>query len=144
MAHSHSQSITIDAPPEELFDIVTDLLEYPDWLEGFEEVEIFEETEDGFPARARMTVDAKIRTITYTLDYEYDYPHVVSWTNIPEESDVKELNGSYRFTPQGDSTLVEYELSIDPGFRVPGFLLKQAQRAIMGAALKGLKEKAEA
>jgi ribosome-associated toxin RatA of RatAB toxin-antitoxin module len=142
MSESRTASIEIAATPQELFEIVADLAAYPEWVQGMEEVEILEENGDGYPHRATMQVDAQIRTLRYTLVYDYDYPGEISWRS--ESGDVKQLDGAYRFLPQEDeTTLVEYELTIDPGFPVPGFLVRQAQKTIMNSALEGLKSQAE-
>lgn len=144
MAITSTQSIEIQASPAELFAIITDLEAYPDWLEGMETVEILEEDAEGFPHRATMTVDVKLRTVTYVLAYEYDYPTEVRWTSEPG-GDVKHIDGSYALEELDDGmTRVTYELTLDPGFPVPGFMLKQAQKSIMTQALRGLKAQADA
>jgi ribosome-associated toxin RatA of RatAB toxin-antitoxin module len=142
MAEHGTASIDIAASPEELFAIVTDLESYPDWVEGMKAVEVHDVNDEGFATRATMTVDVKIRTITYTLVYEYEYPEVMSWTSEPG-GDVRSIEGSYRFDGDEDATTVTYELAIDPGFPVPGFMIRQAQKSIMGSALDGLKSQAE-
>lgn len=144
MAETHSSSIEIESTPEELFEIITDLDQYPDWVQGVKSVDVHSTTDDGFPERATMVVDAAIKTVQYTLVYDYDYPGLVSWVAEPG-SDLKQLDGSYRFEPNDDgTTTVLYDLTIDPNFRVPGFMVRQAQKAIMAAALGGLKQRAEA
>lgn len=144
MAEHHTATIDIEASAEELFAIVTDLESYPDWVENIKEIEILEVTDDGFPARASMTVDAMIQVVSYTLAYEYDYPNVVAWTSEPG-GDLKQIDGSYRFdTDEEDGTTsVTYDMTLDPGFPVPGFMVRKAQRMIMGTALDGLKAQAE-
>lgn len=142
MAEQGTATIEVDASPEELFAIVTDLESYPEWVEGVKAVEIHGTDEAGLPTSSTMTVDVKVRTVTYTLTYEYEYPNVVSWTS-EEGGDVRLVEGSYRFDEGDDATLVTYDLSIDPGFPVPGFMIRQAQKAIMKAALDGLKRQAE-
>ena len=37
-----------------------------------------------------------------------------------------------------------YALRIEPSFKVPGFLRRQAEKRIVGPALRGLKNQAEA
>lgn len=143
MAHHGTSSIDVDATAEELFDIVTDVDAFPEWLSDVKEVEILETDADGRPAAARMRVDVTLREVEYVLEYEYDHPHSVSWTSRPG-GDVKSIEGSYTFeiTDEG-ATNVTYDLAIDPGFPVPGFLLKRAAKHITAAALGGLKARAE-
>jgi hypothetical protein len=57
---------------------------------------------------------------------------------------VKSIEGSYLFEiNDAGGTTVTYDLAIDPGFPVPGFLLKRAAKHITSAALDGLKARAE-
>ncbi|MBC7644676.1 MAG: SRPBCC family protein [Thermoleophilia bacterium] len=143
MAEHGTVTVELDATPEELFAIVTDLESYPDWVDGIVEVEVLEVADEGLPLSSRMTADVKIRTVSYTLSYEYEYPTVVTWTSEPG-GDVKLIEGSYRFEPIDDNTTsVTYELTIDPGFPVPGFMLRSAQKAIIAAALDGLRAQTE-
>lgn len=144
MAHHGTSTIDVDATAEELFDIVVDVDSYPEWLKDVKSVEVLERDADGRPLAATMRVDVTIREVTYTLDYEYDVPTRVAWTSRPG-GDVRSIDGSYTFEINDDGgTTVIYELAIDPGFPVPGFLLKRAAKHITGAALDGLKRRAEA
>lgn len=142
MAEHGTATIDIDASAEDLFDIVVDLERYPDWVRGMKQVEIHEVNDEGYPARATMTVDAGVKTFTYTLAYQFDPPNLLSWTS--ESGDIRQIDGSYAFAVNDDGgTTVIYELTIDPGFRIPGIMLRKAQRAIMSSALDGLKAHAE-
>lgn len=143
MAHHGNSSIDIDATAEELMAIVSDLEAYPDWLPDVKVVEVHDRDGEGRTTSATMTVDVTIREVSYTLDYEFDGVERMSWTSRPG-GDVKHIEGSYTFEINDDGgTTVVYDLAIDPGFPVPGFLLKRAAKAITTAALNGLKARAE-
>lgn len=143
MAHHGTSSIDVDATQAELMAIVTDLEAYPDWLPDVKHVEVLGHDAEGRPTASTMTVDVTIREVTYTLDYEYDGDERMSWTSRPG-GDVKSIEGSYTFEiNDAGGTTVVYDLAIDPGFPVPGFLLKRAAKQITGAALDGLKARAE-
>lgn len=143
MAHHGTSTIDIDASGHELMSIVSDLEAYPDWLPDVKSVEVPDRDADGRPLAATMTVDVTIREVTYTLDYEYDGLDRVAWTSRPG-GDVRLIEGSYSFEMNdAGGTTVTYDLAIDPGFPVPGFLLKRALKHITSAALDGLKARAE-
>ncbi len=143
MAHSGTSSIDVDATTEELMAIVCDLDAYPDWLPDVKGVEVLDYDDEGRPTASEMTVDVKLKTVQYTLDYEYEGDSKMSWLSRPG-GDVKHIEGSYTFEINDDGgTTVTYELAIDPGFPVPGFMLKQAARHITASALDGLKARAE-
>ncbi len=143
MAHHGTSSIDIDASADELMAIVSDVEAYPDWLTDIKQIEVLDTDAEGRPTAATMTVDVTLKEVTYTLDYEYDGVERMSWTSRPG-GDVKSIEGSYDFQVNDDGgTTATYDLAIDPGFPVPGFLLKRAAKHITSAALDGLKARAE-
>lgn len=143
MAHSASSSIDIDATAEEIMAIVSDVEAYPDWLSDIKRVDVLETDDEGRPLAAEMTVDVSIREVTYVLEYEYDGVERMAWTSRPG-GDVRHIEGSYTLLINEEGgTTVTYDLTIDPGFPVPGFLLKRAAKHITTVALDGLKARAE-
>lgn len=143
MAHHGTSSIDVDATADELMAIVTDLEAYPDWLPDVKSVEVLSTDSKGRPTASTMTVDVTIKEVTYTLDYAYEGDERMSWQSRPG-GDVKSIEGSYVFEINDEGgTTVTYDLAIDPGFPVPGFLLKRAAKHITTAALHGLKARAE-
>lgn len=142
MADSVSDSIDIAAPAEKIFAVATDLEKYPEWNANIKKVEVKESDDEGRPTTVWMQVDAKIKTVSYTLAYDYSgAPDSFSWDLV--DGDVKELSGSYEFDEFDDVTEVRYETSIDPGFPMPGMLRRQAQRQIVKGALQDLKKRVE-
>ena len=142
MADSVSDSIDIAGSAEEIFEVATDLERYPEWNANIKKVEIKESDGDGRPTKVWMQVDAKVKTVSYTLEYDYSHaPESFSWKLI--EGDVKELSGSYTFDEFDDVTEVRYETSVDPGFPIPGMLKRQAQKQIVKGALQDLKKRVE-
>ena len=142
MVERVKDSIDIEATAEEILEVATDFDSYPDWNANIKKVEIKETDEDGWPTQVWFEVDAKVKTVRYTLEYDYsNAPESFSWDLL--EGDVKSLSGSYRFDEFEDVTDVTYELSIDPGFPIPGFMKRQAEKQIMSSALKDLKKRVE-
>lgn len=142
MAEKVSDTIDIEATTEEIFDVAVDLESYPEWNANIKEVEVVEWDDDERPSKAWFKVDAKIRTVAYTLAYDFSAaPDSFSWKLV--DGDVKALEGSYSFEEFDDVTEVTYEMAIDPGFPVPGFLKKQAERQIVKGALDDLKKRVE-
>jgi ribosome-associated toxin RatA of RatAB toxin-antitoxin module len=140
MAESGSASIEIEAEPDQILDVVTDIESYPDWMPAFKEAKVIERDQDGRPKTAEFVVDARLKTLHYTLAYEYS-DDGISWQKT--DGDVKEIKGSYTFEPTGDDTLVTYAYEIDPGFSVPGFLMRQGVKMMVSSALNDLKKRAE-
>lgn len=142
MAEATIQTIEVDASPEECFSVAADLESYPEWATEVRRVEIHERDAYGRPTRASLTVDAMIKQITVTFCYVYDPPRSVSWTAEPN-ADIAELKGSYEFSPVRGGTSVVYVLSVTPVFIIPGFIRRQAEKQLVGTALRGLRKRAE-
>lgn len=143
MAEGTIQSIEIGADPEALFAIAADVDAYPDWAEGVRTVTVHDSDDQGRPARATFTIDGMMKPITYTLRYSYEEPDSISWEAEPGP-DIKEMKGSYQFKQIEAGTEVVYALRVELGFKLPGFVRRQAERQIVGVALRGLKKRAEA
>ena len=142
MAESVTDNIDVAATADEIFEVATDFAAYPEWNANIKQVEIKETDDDGRATTVWYEVDAKVRTITYTLGYDYsNAPDSFSWQLI--DGDVKELSGSYEFDEFDDVTEVRYETRIEPGFPIPGFLKRQAEKQIVKGALADLKKRVE-
>ena len=142
MAERAADSIHIDAGVEEVFEVAADVGSYPQWNANIKTVEITETDDEGRPTRAWFQVDVRVRVVGYTLVYDYSQaPASFSWELV--DGDVKQLSGSYTFDVADGGTDVTYELTVDPGFPVPGFIRRQAERQIMRGALDDLKKRVE-
>ena len=142
MADKVADNIDIGASTDEIFAVATDFAAYPDWNANIKRVEVKETDDDGRATTVWFEVDAKVKTVTYTLAYDYsDAPEAFSWDLV--DGDVKALSGSYRFDEFDDITEVAYETSLDPGFPLPGFLKRQGEKAIVKGALADLKKRVE-
>lgn len=137
------QRIEVSADPQLVYEVALDIEAYPDWAGGVKSVEITAEDDLGRPATADFVVDGMIKEIAYTLEYDYSLENGFAWTAVPN-ADLKALEGRYEFNALDDGgTEVVYALRVDPAFTVPGFLRRQAEKQIVGTALRGLKKRAE-
>ncbi len=137
------QTIEVAAPQQFVFEIALDIETYPDWAGGVKSVAVTEEDEHGRPTVADFTVDAMVKEISYTLDYNFEHENGFTWAARPN-NDLTLLEGTYTFNViDNDNTEVVYALRVEPNFTVPGFLRRQAEKQIVGTALRGLKKRAE-
>jgi ribosome-associated toxin RatA of RatAB toxin-antitoxin module len=138
------QTIEVSADPQHVHDVALDLEAYPDWAAGVKRATVAEADDEGRPRVADFTIDGMIKEISYTLEYDYSLDNGFAWSARPNE-DITVLEGSYEFNPLDDGgTEVVYALRVEPTFKVPGFLRRQAEKQIVGTALRGLKNRAEA
>ena len=115
---------------------------YPEWADGVRRVEVHERDAVGRPLRATLVLDAMVRQVEATLVYSYDPPGAIRWRAEPGR-DIVELDGSYEFSERPSGTTAVYMLRVVTAFDVPGFLLGQAEKHIVGTALRSLRKRAE-
>lgn len=146
MADSTKSSVSINAAPAEVLDVIADFDGYPEWTGQIKKAEVLSEDEQGWPLEVQLTLDAGVIKDTYVLAYTWDVAEdgtgVVSW-NLVKSSILKALDGVYRLTGDGDTTNVTYELSVDLSIPVIGMIRRKAEKTIIDTALKGLKKRVE-
>ena len=80
MAEKVTDSIDIDATAEEIFEVAADIESYPSWNANIKKVEVLESDKDGYATKVWFEVDARVRKVTYTLEYDYsNAPEGFSW-----------------------------------------------------------------
>jgi len=135
---------TIDAPVPEVWAVVCDLEAYPSWAGDIKHVAVLDVDDRGRPATAEFRVGGFGVTVAYTLAYDYDPLDVVRW-ELVRSNELRRMDGEYRFTARPDGgTDVEYRLTVDLKIPVIGLVKRRAEKMIITAALKGLKERVEA
>lgn len=143
MTESTVQSIEVDAPAADVFDVAADIESYPEWANGVKEVEVLAKDEEGRPLRAAFVLEGFVKEISYELVYEYDHPNRISWVADPSP-DIEMLEGSYTFTETDDgATEVVYAFKVSPAFKMPGFIRRQAEKQIVTTALRGLRRRVQ-
>ncbi|MDN5795054.1 MAG: SRPBCC family protein [Intrasporangium sp.] len=147
MANRTESTITIDAPPAEVLDVIADFEAYPEWAGDMKHAAILAEDGDGWADRVEFTLDAGAIKDTYVLSYDWDVVEdgsgVVSWTMV-SATVLSALDGSYTLTRAGDATTVTYRLAVDLKIPMLGMLKRKAEKVIIDTALKELKRRVEA
>lgn len=144
VADKTAQTIFIGADPGKVMNIIADIGAYPDWVSEYKEAEVLETDADGYPAVARILLDAAVLKDTMVLSYDWSADRrAVRWSLV-SSSLLKALDGEYRLAPKGSGTEVVYELSVDLMIPMIGLLKRKAERRLTDTALKDLKKRAEA
>lgn len=146
MAERTESTITIDAAPGAVLDVIADFEAYPEWANEVKAVTILSEEGDGWPDRVEFTLDAGVLRDTYSLDYEWDLTEsgegVVAWTLV-QASILKAMDGSYTLVGKGGGTSVTYRLAVDLTIPMLGMLKRRAEKSIVETALTALKKRVE-
>jgi uncharacterized membrane protein len=142
MAETASQTITIEAPVERVWDIASDVERYPEWARDVKDVVVRSRDEEGRPQEVEFRASALGRSTHYTLRYDYaDAPSVLAWSMV--RGDIQRaIDGSYHFDHADGSTQVRYDLSIELVVPLPGFVKRRAEVRILNT-VRELKTRAE-
>jgi len=143
VAQRATESITVDASPQRVYDVVTDFEHYDAWVSDLKRIEVLSRDADGRALEVEFRAAAFGRSTTYTLHYDYSKaPAQLSWHQI--EGDLTEmLNGQYSFEADGDETRVTYDLEVELLVPIPTFIKSRAAYRIQTQALRELKAQAE-
>lgn len=141
-----SASSEIDAPLQEVWAVVEDVLTAPDWQGGLDAMSAIERDADGRPTLVETENDIKVRRIKARVRFTYEGPERLSWTQ--EQGDMKSVEGAWDLEDLGDGrTRATFTLDADPG-RMLGMLIRgpveAATRAIFVSGRPGeLKRRVE-
>jgi uncharacterized protein YndB with AHSA1/START domain len=136
------RQITIAASPRSCFDALTAYETFPDWQRAVRTCEVLTRDREGRGKEVAFEIDAKVKSINYTLDYSYEEPHLISWRYV--EGDVRDVDGEFVFEDQGDgTTLATYALRLDPGLPLPGRVLNLLSEQVMQGSMEDLKHRVE-
>ena len=138
MAITETREVTIEATPDEILAVLFDLESLPTWSSAHQKVEVLERDDDGHPSKSRQTVKVVGVNDEQVLDYAV-HPDGVSWTLVSSKQQ-RAQEGRYTLTPDGESTWVRFELTVDPLVPLPGFVIKRGAKGLMETATDGLRK----
>ncbi|MGE5227366.1 MAG: SRPBCC family protein [Planctomycetaceae bacterium] len=144
MEHAEG-SILIEAPLEEIVEVIEDYESYPEWAD-VRRVEVRERGEGGRGQLVAFEVDVPVLgKASYTLRYSYAQGDTaISWTTVEAHGAVREIRGEYLLDDlDGASTNVTYRLAVELGSLVPGFIRAEGTKRVIENALERLKRRVE-
>jgi len=143
MADESTQSIVVDARPQDVMAVIADFPTYPEWANAVKSTEVLDEFEDGKAREVKFTLDAGPFKDVYTLAYDWAGDGLsVDW-NLVKGQMQKAQKGQYLLTPEGDKTRVTYTLAVQLAVPMIGLFRRKAEKMIMDIALKELKRRVE-
>ena len=117
-----SSTEEIDAPINEVWAVVEDVLSAPDWQGGLKDMEELERDTERHVTLVESSNDAKVRTIKSTVRFEYDGPTGLSWTQ--EKGELKSVDGAWELEDLGNGrTKATYSLEVELG-RMLGMVIR--------------------
>ena len=144
MAESTESTITINAAPADVMDVIADFEAYPQWTGAVKKAEV---TKKGTGDRAKevfFDLDAGAIKDQYTLAYTWKGDTEVRWNLVKAAQIMKSMDGSYQLEDNGDdTTTVTYQLAVDVKIPMLGMIKRKAEKVIIDTALKELKKRVE-
>ena len=115
MAHlGGSSSSEIDAPLQDVWTVVEDVITAPDWQGGLDKMIALERDRNGRPTLVDTENDIKVTRVKARVRFDYDGPTRLAWTQ--EQGDMKSVAGSWELEDIGDGrTRATFNLDADPG-----------------------------
>jgi uncharacterized membrane protein len=144
MAEQATERTTIDAPPEQCWEVALDFERYPEWARDIKSVTVESRDDEGRGVEVTFRAAAMGRSTSYTLRYDYaDAPRTLSWV-LARGDITRKLDGEYIFEPVDDGgTHVTYHLTAELIVPLPGFIKRRAETKIIHTALRELKQRVE-
>jgi len=139
MAVTESREVVIEATAEEIMNVLFDVESLPEWSSAHREAEVLERDHQGHPSKSRQVIKVVGVTDEQVLAYTV-HDDGVSWTLVSAKQQ-RAQDARYTLTPDGDSTRVRFELTVDPTVPLPGFLIKKGAKGLMDTATKGLRNR---
>jgi carbon monoxide dehydrogenase subunit G len=117
-----SASAEIDAPLEEVWAVVQDVMAAPEWQGSLDQVTALERDADGRPTLVDSVADIKVRRVNSRVRIRYEGPTRLSWAQ--EKGDMKSVEAVWELEDLGNGrTRVSYRFDADPG-RVLGLVIR--------------------
>ena len=139
MAVTDSREDLIEATPDEIMDVLFDLESLTQWSPAHKKVDVLERDDQGRPSKSRQVVKIVGVSDEQVLAYSV-HDDGVSWTLISAKQQ-RAQQARYTLTPEGDSTRVHFELTVDPLVPLPGLLIKKGAQGLMETATEGLRKR---
>ena len=117
-----SASADIDAPLEQVWAVVEDVMTAPEWQGGLDGMSALEHDAQDRATLVETENDIKVRRIKAHVRFNYEGPTRLSWTQ--EKGDMKSVEGAWELEDLGDGrTHATYTLDADPG-RMLGLVIR--------------------
>jgi uncharacterized membrane protein len=143
VADRGSGEVVVDAPVEDVWQVVCDLATYPSWAADIKDVSILTVDDAGLPETVDWRVGGFGVTVAYTLRYEHEAPRRQGWSLV-RSGELRRMDGEYRLEAlDGRRTRVTYLLEVDLRIPVLGMIKRRAERTIVDHALRGLQAEVE-
>jgi uncharacterized membrane protein len=144
MADISSHSTQIQAPIEQVREILFNLEGYPSWSSAIKTVEVLERDSSSRPTKLTLKVEAGVLKDRPTLVYDWSKaPDEISFS-LEEADLMTQMDGKYEIKDNGDdSVTVTYSLTTALTMSVPDLMRRKVEKTTIEQSLSELKQKLE-
>ena len=144
MADISSHSTQIQAPIEQVREILFNLEGYPSWSSAIKTVEVLERDSSSRPTQLTLKVEAGVLKDRPTLIYDWSKaPNEISFS-LDEADLMTQMDGKYEIKDNGDdSVTVTYSLTTALTMPVPDLMRRKVEKSTIEQSLSELKQKLE-
>ncbi|MFZ9143222.1 MAG: SRPBCC family protein [Candidatus Nanopelagicaceae bacterium] len=144
MADISSHSTQIQAPIEQVREILFNLEGYPSWSSAIKTVEVLERDSSSRPTKLTLKVESGVLKDRPTLVYDWSKaPYEISFS-LEEADLMTQMDGKYEIKDNGDdSVTVTYSLTTALSMPVPDLMRRKVEKTTIEQSLSELKQKLE-
>jgi ribosome-associated toxin RatA of RatAB toxin-antitoxin module len=117
-----SSTSEINAPIEQVWELVADIERAPEWQGGLKDLEVLERDDQNRATLCESESDAKVRSIKSIVRFDYQPPNRLRWEQVKGE--LKSVDGTWELEELDDGrTRATYWLEVDMG-RMLGMVIR--------------------
>ncbi|MBZ4333344.1 SRPBCC family protein [Corallococcus interemptor] len=136
-----TRTITINAPVEKVFDVITNYDRYGEFLPEVKKISTSQR--QGNTVQVHYEVDV-VKRIRYTIRVTEERPKRMSWTFVEGEV-MKDNKGSWTLEPEGEGkTRATYNVEMALGALIPKAIINTLTETQLPKMLEAFKRRAEA
>jgi len=132
-----SREFVVDAPPELVMEALADVSALSSWSPLHKRIEVIDCYPDGRPHHVKATIKIFGLVDNEVLEYHWGPDWVVYDAKGTSQQHGQHVE--YNLKSEGvDKTRVRFDITVEPGRPIPGFIVKRASENVLDAAVKGL------
>jgi ribosome-associated toxin RatA of RatAB toxin-antitoxin module len=134
-------AVLVRAPAVKVWRVMADCPRAPEFVPDLRSCRVLEKEGDRRLVEHRVKPHALLPELTYRFEERWQPGRRIDFHRVG--GDLSALDGTWRLSAEGESTLVRYRLSIDPGFPVPRWAIRRGLRHDLPRLLAALRDRVE-
>ena len=137
---SAEQSILIQAPPKQVFDVLSDYDSYQEWMPNLVRSRAFAEEGD-IIVYVECVLNYKGKEYSFVLEFTSDGQRIIRYRQIKVEG-IKDISGEWALSETPEGVLVTGSVYVSMGLSIPKILVRRICRRLLREVLEAAKDRA--